>query len=41
MGDMLLKSGDTVQAAAEYRAALELAGSYRPAIDALQRLGQR
>jgi tetratricopeptide (TPR) repeat protein len=41
LGDILLKIGDTGQAAAEYRAALALASSYRPAADALRRLGQR
>lgn len=41
LGDILLKTGDTAQAAAEYRAALALASSYRPAADALHRLGQR
>jgi TolA-binding protein len=41
LGDILLKSGDASQAAAEYRASLALASSYRPAADALHRLGQR
>lgn len=41
LGDILLKSGDASQAAAEYRAALALASSYRPAADALRRLEQR
>jgi tetratricopeptide (TPR) repeat protein len=41
LGEILLKSGDTSQAAAEYRAALALASSYRPAADSLRRLGQR
>jgi tetratricopeptide (TPR) repeat protein len=41
LGEILLKSGDMNQAAAEYRAALALASSYRPAAEALHRLGQR
>jgi tetratricopeptide (TPR) repeat protein len=41
LGEILLKSGDTTQAAAEYRAALALASSYRPAAESLRRLGQR
>jgi tetratricopeptide (TPR) repeat protein len=41
LGEILLKSGDAGQAAAEYRAALALASSYRPAADSLRRLGQR
>lgn len=41
LGDILVKTGDTEQAAAEYRAALALASSYRPAVDALRRLGKR
>jgi tetratricopeptide (TPR) repeat protein len=41
LGEILLKSGDTNQAANEYRAALALASSYRPAAEALRRLGQR
>jgi tetratricopeptide (TPR) repeat protein len=41
LGEILLKSGDSTQAAAEYRAALALAGSYRPAAESLRRLGQR
>jgi TolA-binding protein len=41
LGDILLKTGDTAQAVAEYRAALALASSYRPAADALRHLGQR
>ena len=40
LGEILLKSGDASQAAAEYRAALALASSYRPAAEALRRLGQ-
>jgi tetratricopeptide (TPR) repeat protein len=40
LGEILLKTGDTSQAAAEYRAALGLASSYRPASEALRRLGQ-
>lgn len=38
LGEILLKSGDAGQAAAEYRAALALASSYRPASEALRRL---
>jgi predicted RNA polymerase sigma factor len=41
LGDILLKIGDTTQATAEYRAALALADNYRPAANALHRLGQR
>jgi tetratricopeptide (TPR) repeat protein len=41
LGEILLKSGDSARAAAEYRTALALASSYRPAADALRRLGQR
>jgi TolA-binding protein len=41
LGEILLKSGDVEQAAAEYRAALTLASSYRPATEALRRLGRR
>ncbi len=41
LGEILLKSGDTGQAAAEYRAALALASSYRPAAESLRRLEQR
>jgi tetratricopeptide (TPR) repeat protein len=41
LGEILLKTGDTHQAAAEYQAALALASSYRPAAEALRRLGQR
>ena len=40
LGEILLKSGDAGQAAAEYRAALALASSYRPAAESLRRLGQ-
>jgi tetratricopeptide (TPR) repeat protein len=40
LGEILLKSGDAGQATAEYRAALALASSYRPAADSLRRLGQ-
>lgn len=40
LGDILLKTGDANQAAAEYRAALALASSYRPAAESLRRLGQ-
>lgn len=41
LGEILLKSGDTGQAAAEFRAALALASSYRPAADSLRRLERR
>jgi tetratricopeptide (TPR) repeat protein len=41
LGDALVAAGDSTQAAAEYRAALALASSYRPASDALRRLGRR
>jgi tetratricopeptide (TPR) repeat protein len=41
LGEILFKSGDTAQAAAEYRASLALASSYHPAADALRRLGKR
>ena len=41
LGEILLKLGDSAQAAAEYRAALSLANGYRPPMDALRRLGQR
>ncbi|HVJ05803.1 MAG TPA: tetratricopeptide repeat protein [Candidatus Saccharimonadales bacterium] len=41
LGEILLKGGDPARAASEYRAALALASSYRPAADALRRLGQR
>jgi tetratricopeptide (TPR) repeat protein len=41
LGEILLKSGDSNRAAAEYRAALAIASSYRPAAAALRRLGQR
>lgn len=41
LGEVLQKSGDASQAAAEYRAALGLASGYRPAQDALHRMGQR
>lgn len=40
LGEILLKMGDNGQAAAEYREALALAGSYRPATEALRRMGQ-
>jgi tetratricopeptide (TPR) repeat protein len=40
LGEILLKTGDASEAAAEYRAALALASSYRPASEALRRLGQ-
>ncbi len=39
LGEILLKSGDAGQAAAEFRAALALASSYRPAAESLRRLG--
>ena len=41
LGEILLKTGDAAQAAAEYKAALALASSYRPASEALRRLEQR
>lgn len=41
LGEVLLKTGDVNQAAAEYRSALSLASTYRPAADALGRLGKR
>ena len=41
LGEILLKNGDANQAAAEYRAALALASSFRPGSEALRRLGQR
>ena len=41
LGEILRKSGDPGQAAGEYRAALALASSYRPASEALRRLEQR
>lgn len=41
LGEILRKSGDKTQAAAEYRAALALAAGYHPAAEALARLGQR
>lgn len=41
LGEILLKSGDSTQAVAEYRASLALASGYRPAADALHRMGQR
>jgi len=40
LGQILLKSGDGAQAAAEFRAALALASSYHPAAESLRRLGQ-
>ena len=40
LGEILLKMGDRGQAAAEYRAALALASAYRPATEALRRLGE-
>jgi tetratricopeptide (TPR) repeat protein len=40
LGEILLKTGDATQAAAEYQAALDLASSYRPAAEALRRLKQ-
>jgi tetratricopeptide (TPR) repeat protein len=39
LGEIFQKTGDTNQAAAEYRAALALASSYRPASEALRRMG--
>jgi tetratricopeptide (TPR) repeat protein len=41
LGEILLKAGDASQAAAEYRASLALASTYRPAADALGRLRLR
>ncbi len=41
LGEILLKSGDTGQAADEFRAALALASSYRPAAESLRRLEGR
>jgi tetratricopeptide (TPR) repeat protein len=41
LGEILRKSGDPGQAAGEYKAALALASSYRPASEALRRLEQR
>jgi tetratricopeptide (TPR) repeat protein len=41
LGEILRKSGDLSQAAAEFRAALALASSYRPATESLRRMGQR
>ena len=41
LGEILLNTGDPSQAAAEYKAALGLASSYRPAAEALRRLEQR
>ncbi len=41
LGEILLKGGEGGQAAAEYRAALTLASSYRPAAESLRRLGRR
>jgi tetratricopeptide (TPR) repeat protein len=38
LGEILMKSKDTSQAAAEYRAALALSSSYRPAAESLRRL---
>jgi tetratricopeptide (TPR) repeat protein len=41
LGQILLKSRDDGQAAAEFNAALALASSYRPAAESLRRLGGR
>ncbi len=41
LGEVLRKTGDNGQAAAEYRAALALASSYRPAADALHKLDRQ
>jgi TolA-binding protein len=41
LGEILLKSGDTAQAAAEFKAALALASSYRPAVESLRHLERR
>jgi len=40
LGVVLQKLGDNGQAASEYRAALALASEYRPALDALRRMGE-
>jgi tetratricopeptide (TPR) repeat protein len=40
LGEILQKLGDSARAADEYRAALALANEYRPAADALRRMGQ-
>lgn len=40
LGDILAKMGDSNGAINEYRAALALAGGYRPAAEGLRRLGQ-
>jgi tetratricopeptide (TPR) repeat protein len=39
LGEILLAQGERVQAASEYKAALALAAEYRPAADALAKLG--
>jgi tetratricopeptide (TPR) repeat protein len=41
LGEILLNTGDPSQAAAEYKAALGLASSFRPAAEALRRLEKR
>jgi tetratricopeptide (TPR) repeat protein len=41
LGEILLSNGDAGQAAAEYKAALGLASSFRPAAEALRRLDKR
>ncbi len=41
LGEILLKNGDVGQAAVEFRAALALASSYRPAAESLRRLEGR
>jgi tetratricopeptide (TPR) repeat protein len=41
LGEIMQKTGDAAQAAAEYKAALALASSYRPAAEALRHLEQR
>ncbi len=41
LGEILLKSGDASQAAAEFNSALALASSYRPAAESLRRLSRR
>ncbi len=41
LGEILLKNGDVGQAAVEFRAALVLASSYRPAAESLRRLEGR
>jgi predicted Zn-dependent protease len=40
LGEALEKQGDRAAAAEEYRAALEMAGNFRPAQDALRRISR-